>query len=47
MKKVNDASPVARASVGYGVAFAWKIFNAEFSSMDEFGVSLVVVNSTS
>jgi hypothetical protein len=36
MRKVNEASPVARACVGYGVAFAWKIFNAEFSSMDEF-----------
>jgi hypothetical protein len=36
MRKVNEASSVARACVGYGVTFAWKIFNAEFSSMDEF-----------
>jgi hypothetical protein len=36
LRKVNAASPVARAAVGYGVALAWKIFNAEFPSIDEF-----------
>ncbi|SRR6266481_6412909 len=29
-------SPAARACVGYGVAFAWKIFNEKFASMNEF-----------
>jgi hypothetical protein len=36
IRKVSEASPVARAAVGYGVAFAWKIFHAEFQSVEEY-----------
>lgn len=36
MAQVSTLSAVDRATVAYGVAFSWKVFNAQFKSVENF-----------